>query len=71
MSEPLFEELTRWLVKYKGRCKCCGEKVRCGEFARDQNSRVFKHMECLVREDSVPSKECLFDRKAVVELFHL
>jgi len=71
MSERLLEELTRWLVKYKGRCKCCGKKVRCREFARDQNSRVFKHTKCLVREDSVPSKEYLFDRKAVVELFHL
>ena len=44
MSEPLFEELTRWLVKYKGRCKCCGEKVRCGEFARDQNSQEFSNI---------------------------
>jgi len=25
MSERLLEELTRWLVKYKGRCKCCGK----------------------------------------------
>jgi hypothetical protein len=25
MSEPLLEELARWLVKYKGRCKCCGK----------------------------------------------
>ena len=46
-------------------------KVRCREFARDQNSRVFKHTKCLVQEDSVPSKEYLFDRKAVVELFYL
>lgn len=25
MSEPLLEELARWLVKYKRRCKYCGK----------------------------------------------
>jgi hypothetical protein len=44
MSERLLEELTRWLVKYKGRCKCCGKQVRCGEFASDQNSQVLSNI---------------------------
>lgn len=42
MSEPLLEELARWLVKYKGRCKYCGKKVRCGEFARDKILKSFR-----------------------------
>jgi hypothetical protein len=25
MSEPLLEELARWLLKYKRRCKYCGK----------------------------------------------
>jgi hypothetical protein len=69
MSERLLEELTRWLVKYKGRCKCSGKYD--AENLLEIKIRVFKHTKCLIREDSVPSKEYLFDRKAVVELFHL
>jgi hypothetical protein len=63
MSEPLLEELARWLVKYKRRCKYCGKKVRCGEEFSNIWNVWFGKTQFL-------PKEYLFDREAVVELFH-
>jgi hypothetical protein len=71
MSEPLLEELARWLVKYKTRCKYCGKKVRCGEFAKHQNSQEFSNIwNVWFGKTQFLPKEYLFDREAVVELFH-
>jgi hypothetical protein len=60
--------LARWLVKYKGRCKYCG-KYDAENLLMINILKTFKHIECLLREDSILSKEYLFGRKAVVDCF--
>jgi hypothetical protein len=69
MSEPLLEELARWLLKYKRRCKYCGKydaenllDIKILEFSNIWNVWFGKTL-------FLP-KEYLFNREAVVELFH-
>jgi hypothetical protein len=57
MSEPLLEELARWLVKYIRRSKYCG-KYDAENLLDIKIPKSFQTygMSGLGREDSVPSK---------------